>query len=62
MWHAQVFGGDHKITQWMTAPSLEALGGVEIMGAGKHKVSHMKQVPALHFQLCYVCPPASLQS
>ncbi|CAL8463724.1 g3258 [Coccomyxa elongata] len=39
----KVFGGDHKITQWMTAPSLEALGGVEIMGAGKHKASHMKQ-------------------
>lgn len=49
---AQVFGGDHKITQWMTAPSLEALGGVEIMGAGKHKASHMKQVPLLQLLPC----------
>ncbi len=40
----QVFGGDHKLTQWMTAPSLEALCGEELMGAPKHKASHMKQV------------------
>jgi hypothetical protein len=45
---AQIFGGDHKITQWMTSPSLEALGGEKLMGAGKQKDTHMKQVQCMH--------------
>lgn len=43
----QIFGGDHKITQWMTSPSLEELCGGDFMGAAKHKDTHMKQVPPL---------------
>ena len=41
----QVFGGAHKLTQWMTAPSLELLceGSIE---AGKEKASHQKQARA----------------
>jgi hypothetical protein len=45
--HAQIFGGDHSITQWMTVPSLEKLTGGIIMQAGKHRDSHIKQVGPL---------------
>ncbi|CAL5224422.1 g7105 [Coccomyxa viridis] len=38
----KVFGGAHKLTQWMTAPSLEILCD-GMLSASKEKASHQKQ-------------------
>lgn len=44
-----MLGGAHKLTQWMTAPSLEVLCD-GMLSASKEKASHQKQVG-----ICAVC-------